>query len=203
MKTRQRLFCLDFENTLVPEFWPIVAKKTGIDELRITSQDLPNQVELMQRRVEILHQNDIRMPELMDIVWSEKPLDGAIEFIARLRHHSPRIIIVSDFAEQLAAPLVDRFDNITFFGHTFAVFPDGRISHYIFRQDNPKQKVVEAMRSLNFEVYAAGDSYNDIVMLETADKGYFINAPRKIQSEFPQFRNAKDFDQLYEWLTAE
>lgn len=202
MGSKQRIFCLDFESTLVPEFWPIAAEKLGIEELRITSKDLPNQTHLMNHRVEILQENDISMQQLIDIVGQEEPLNGAVEFIEKLRLHSPRIIIVSDFAEELAAPLVNQFNNITFFGHRFALDKNDDISHYIFRQDNPKYNVVKAMQSLNFEVYAAGDSYNDIIMLETADKGYFINAPDKIQEEFPQFKCAVDLDELYTWLTA-
>lgn len=201
--SKQRLFCLDFENTLVPEFWPIAAERLGVPGLSITSRDYPNQRDLMQKRIELLQEHKITMSQLKEIVIEEEPLKGARRFIEKLRHHSPRIIIVSDFEERLAAHLVDQFENITFFGHKFVTNPDDTISHYDFRQDDSKKRVVEAMHLLNFEVYAVGDSYNDIVMMQTADKGFFINAPDKIRKEHPEFTCAQNYSELYELLTAE
>ncbi len=97
--------------------------------------------------------------------------------------------------------MLSKFEGIPYFGHRFVTFPDGKFSHYDFRQDNPKQKVVSAMQLLEYEVYAVGDSYNDITMLEAADKGYFFRASDKIREEFPQIPHTESFDELYEWLT--
>lgn len=203
MANKQRLFCLDFESTLVPEFWPAAARVLGIDGLKITTQEYPSFPDLMNKRIKILNEHNVKLPDLIKIADGEQPLEGAREFIERLKAHSPRIMIISDFAEELAAPMINKFGGLTFFGHRFVTFPDGTFSHYDFRQDNPKQKVVSAMQLLEFDIYAAGDSYNDITMLESADKSFFFQSPEKIQNEFPQFQNTNSYDELFDWLTAE
>ena len=50
--------------------------------------------------------------------------------------------------------------------------------------------------SLNFGVLAAGDSYNDIDMLQTADKGIFFQAPNHIKKEFPDLLTADNHEEL-------
>jgi hypothetical protein len=49
---------------------------------------------------------------------------------------------------------------------------------------------------LNFGVLAAGDSYNDIDMLQTADKGIFFQAPDHIKEEFPDLLTADNHEEL-------
>jgi len=203
MGKRQRVICLDFESTLVPEFWPTVADKFGIEELRITTKEYPSFPDLMVKRIGILNENEIKLPELQAIADKEKPLEGAKDFVKKLKKAVSRVLIVSDFAEELASPMLPKFEGISYFGHRFVTFPDGKFSHYDFRQDNPKQKVVAAMQLLEYDVYAVGDSYNDITMLEAADKGIFFRASDKIREEFPQIPHTESFDELFEWLTGE
>jgi len=200
---KQRLFCLDFENTLVPEFWPALADTLGIEGLRITTQEYPDFPDLMDKRIAILREHSVKLADLVAVADTLQPLDGAPELITRLMEHSPRIIIVSDCAEQIAAPMVGKFGKLTYFGHKFEVADDGTITGFVFRQDNPKQKVVEAMQSMDFEVFAAGDSYNDITMLESADTAFFFQSPDKIQAEYPQFKNTNSYDELLKWLIEE
>lgn len=198
---KQRVFCLDFENTLVPEFWPALAAKLGIDELKVTTQEYPDFPDLMDRRIAILNEHGIKLPALLEVADALQPLEGAQEFITQLQKHSPRVIIVSDCAEQIAVPMVNKFDGLTYFGHKFETAADGTITGFTFREDNPKQKVVEAMQSMHFEVYAAGDSYNDLTMLQSADQAFFFQAPQKIQTENPQLKNTDSYDELLQWLT--
>lgn len=202
MTDRQVVFCLDFESTLVPEFWPLVAKHTGIDELSITTQDVPDFGGLMKRRIEILQRENITLSDLVKIAETIEPMDGAVEFINKLREASSRIFIVSDFADQLATPMLRQFGNLVFFGHKFGTNESGDILSYEFRQDNPKQKVVEAMQSLGYSVAAAGDSYNDITMLQAADKSYLFNAPPAVVEGFPQFPSITSYSELYNLLTS-
>jgi len=199
---KQRLFCLDFESTLVPEFWPVVAEKLGIDELKITTKEFPNFPELMANRIKTLNAHNIKLNELVSIANTVEPLEGAREFISKLQKHSPRILIVSDFGEQLATPMVNKFGGLTYFGHKFATDADDSITGFVFRQDDPKQKVVQAMQQLEFDVYATGDSYNDLTMLQSADHAFFFQAAEKIQAENPQLKNTNGYDELYQWLTA-
>lgn len=198
---KQRVICLDFESTLVPEFWPEVAKELGIDELKITTREFPDFAELMKRRITILNKHTIKLEALVKIAARAEPLPGALSFIHELQLHIPRILIVSDFAEQLAAPMLQKFGGLTYFGHSFEHKVDGTITGYTFRQPNPKQQVVEAMKLLNLTVYAAGDSHNDAPMLLNADKGVLFRGSDTMKSEYPQLETAETFDELFRLLT--
>ena len=51
-----------------------------------------------------------------------------------------------------------------------------------------------------YRCLAAGDSYNDLQMFEVAEKGFFINAPKKISNNYPEiesFDNYKDLKEVY------
>ena len=200
--TKQRIICLDFEGTLVEEVWQLVARETGINELKITTREVPDSKALMQKRIEILNQNNIKLEDLVTISRKAQPFEGAKEFLARLKETVPRIAISTDLAEEFAGSLLESLDWPAFFGHKFALNSDGSISHYVFRQDNHKQKLVEAMQSLNLEVYVAGDSYNDIPMIQAADKGFLFRSTPQIREEFPDIPHTESYNELYEWLTA-
>ena len=75
----------------------------------------------------------------------------------------------------------------TLFCHRLIVEND-RIAGYQLRQPNQKQKSVAALKSLNYHVISAGDSYNDTAMLGEANVGFLIHAPEKVKQEFSQFK---------------
>lgn len=202
MPIQQRVICLDFESTLVPEFWPEVANELGIEELRITTREFPDFAELMKRRIKILNNYGIKLDRLVSIADKARPLPGALEFIHKLLEFIPRIIIVSDFAKQLAAPMLQKFGGLTYFGHSFDVEMDGTLIGYNFRQENPKGKVIEAMKALNFEVYAAGDSHNDAPMLLNADKGILFRGTEAMKLGHPEQPTTETYDELFTLLTG-
>ena len=53
------ILCLDLEGVLIPEIWQAVAERTGVDELRKTTRDIPDYGELMQFRLEVLRRRDL------------------------------------------------------------------------------------------------------------------------------------------------
>ena len=69
--------CLDLEGVLVPEIWIAFAKETGIDELKLTTRDIPDYNELMQRRLEILHQHNLGLPQIQATIQNIYPMEGA------------------------------------------------------------------------------------------------------------------------------
>jgi phosphoserine/homoserine phosphotransferase len=73
---------------------------------------------------------------------------------------------------------------------------EGFIADYRLRQSEQKKMAVLALKSLNFRVIAAGDSYNDTGMLAAADVGFFIHPPPAIAEQFPQFAVHSDYDSL-------
>jgi phosphoserine/homoserine phosphotransferase len=61
---------------------------------------------------------------------------------------------------------------------------------------------VQAFKSLDLHVLAAGDSYNDLPMLEEADAGFFFRAPQNIRAEHPRFPHTDEYPVLQQLLDA-
>jgi len=198
---KQRIVCLDFEGTLSPELWPLIAEKTNVDELKLTTREHPSFPDLMTRRMATMNKHGIKLKDIEEIVKAAEPLDGAQDFLNRLRQREPKVVIASDLAEQLALPILGKLGNPLFFGHRFVTNDDGSFDHYQFRQDDPKRKLVDAYHSINMLVSAAGDSYNDIAMLQAADNSCLFRAPDKVREEFPQFPHTDNYDELFDQLT--
>ena len=55
------LSCLDLEGVLVPEIWIAFAERTGIDELRATTRDIPDYDVLMKQRLGLLDQHQLKI----------------------------------------------------------------------------------------------------------------------------------------------
>ncbi|MFP4347119.1 MAG: bifunctional phosphoserine phosphatase/homoserine phosphotransferase ThrH [Desulfococcaceae bacterium] len=189
------IVCSDLEGVFVPEIWINVAEKTGIEELRLTTRDIADYNELMQKRLSILDQHKIKLGDITRVIDEMEPLPGAVDFLNWLRERS-QVIIVSDTYVQFAGPLMRQLGWPTLFCHTLLVAPDGTISDYRLRQEDGKRKSVEAMQGLNFHVIAMGDSYNDISMLKAADEGILFRPPENVVAEFPQFPVAREYEDL-------
>ena len=140
----------------------------------------------MRYRIEILDRHGIKLSRIQEVIGTLKPLPGGKEFLDELRS-LVQVIILSDTFEQFAQPLMKQLNWPTLFCHRLIV-EDDRIAGYQLRQPNQKQKSVAALKSLNYHVIAAGDSYNDTAMLGEANVGFLIHAPVKVKSEFPQFK---------------
>jgi len=187
--------CLDLEGVLLPEIWIKFAEKTGVEELKLTTRDIPNYDELMNKRLSILKQNDFKLSDIKDVISTLEPLEGAIEFHQWLRSEF-QVIILSDTFYQFVSPLMKKLDFPTLFCHQLVIDNDDSISGYKLRQANGKQEAVKALQNLNFKVVAAGDSYNDIGMLKQADMGILFDPPKNVIDDYPQFpvsNNYEDF----------
>jgi len=179
---RQRIVTLDLEGVLVPEIWVAVAERTGIDELRRTTRDEPDYDILMQQRLSILNDHGLTMSMIQDVISTLSPLDGAKEFLDELRSEV-QVLILSDTFEQFAQPLMKQLGWPTIWCHQLITSAD-KITDYRLRIDDQKRRAVEALRSLEFTVVAAGDSYNDTTMLGAAHAGFLFRAPQRVQDEF-------------------
>ncbi len=187
--------CLDLEGVLVPEIWINVAERTGIPELRRTTRDEPDYDKLMRARIEILDRHGLTLRDIQSVIAAMGPLPGAREFIDWLRERS-QVIILSDTFYQFAAPLMRQLDHPCLFCHTLTLDRAQRITGYRLRIQDGKRRAVEALRSLNFRVAAAGDSYNDTSMLAAADAGILFRPPQNVIDEFPQFPVTHTYDEL-------
>lgn len=189
------LACLDLEGVLVPEIWIAFAEKTGIEELRATTRDIPDYNVLMRQRLAILDAHGLKIGDIQEVIATLAPLPGAIDFVNWLRERF-QVIILSDTFYEFSQPLMRQLGWPTLFCHRLVTDATGRVVDYRLRQEDPKRASVMALHSLNYRVIAAGDSYNDTSMLGEADVGILIHAPQNVIDEFPQFRAVQDLDEL-------
>lgn len=185
---------LDLEGVLSPEIWISIAGQTKINELRVTTRDMSDYDELMQYRLRILDKHGIRLSDIQGIIAGLPLLDGAREFLDELRTLC-QVVILSDTFNEFAKPIMKNLGYPTLFCHDLEV-KDDKIIGYKLRQKNQKQHAVEAFKSLNFSVFAAGDSYNDITMLKAANKACLFRAPDSVKKEFPQFKAVEEYEEL-------
>jgi phosphoserine/homoserine phosphotransferase len=195
------IVCSDLEGVFVPEIWVSVAERTGIDDLRLTTRDIADYDRLMQKRLGILAANALTIRDIQQAIAAMEPLDGAVAFLDWLRRRVP-VIIVSDTFEQFAGPLRAKLGWPDLFCNTLELDAAGRITGYRLRQSDGKRKVVKALQSLNYEIIATGDSYNDVTMLQAADCGILFQPPPNIKSEFAQLPVAETYDELKALIEA-
>jgi len=187
--------CLDLEGVLVPEIWIGFAEKTGIEELRATTRDIPDYDVLMKQRLAILDENGLGLPDIQEVISTMAPMPGAKEFIDWLKERF-QLIILSDTFYEFSQPLMRQLDFPTLFCHRLVADENGRIVDYKLRQKDPKRQSVKALHTLNFRVIASGDSYNDTTMLEEADAGILFRAPANVIEEFPQYPAVQSYEEL-------
>jgi phosphoserine/homoserine phosphotransferase len=187
--------CLDLEGVFVPEIWINVAERTGIDDLRLTTRDEPDYDKLMRYRLDILERHSLTLPDIQKVIATMAPLDGAVPFVEWLRQHF-QVIILSDTFDEFAAPLMAQLGNPCLFCNSLVVDTDGRVRDYRIRIADGKRKAVMALKLLNFDVIAAGDSYNDTTMLAEADQGILFRPPENVIRDFPQFPVTHTYDEL-------
>lgn len=189
------LACLDLEGVLVPEIWIAFAERTGIDELRATTRDIPDYDVLMKQRLGLLDQHNLKIGDIQEVIATLQPLPGAIDFIGWLRERF-QVIILSDTFYEFSQPLMRQLQWPTLLCHRLVTDAEGRVVDYKLRQKDPKRASVKALHSLNYRVIAAGDSYNDTTMLSEADVGFLIHAPQNVIEEFPQFKPVDSLEEL-------
>ena len=193
--------CLDLEGVLVPEIWINVAEATGIEALRVTTRDEPDYDKLMRNRLRILDAQGLRLADIQAVIRRMGPLDGAREFLTWLRGWR-QVIILSDTFYEFAAPLMEQLDHPCLFCNSLVIDADGRVRDYRLRIPDGKRQAVIALKGLNFEVIAAGDSYNDTTMLAAADAGILFRPSESVVRDFPQFPVTHSYDALRAAFTA-
>jgi phosphoserine/homoserine phosphotransferase len=190
-QSKQSIVTLDMEGVLTPEIWIAVAEKTGVPELRRTTRDEPDYDKLMRGRLEILDQRGLKLSDIQQVIGTLQPLPGAKEFLDQLRAEV-QVLILSDTFEQFAAPLMRQLGWPTLLCHRLVVESD-RITDYRLRIPEQKQRAVAALKLLNYNVIAGGDSFNDTAMLIEAHVGFLFRAPGNVKQQFPQFQAVEEY----------
>lgn len=189
------IVCLDLEGVLIPEIWIAFAQKTGIEALKRTTRDEPDYNVLMHYRLDILDKEGFKLADIEDVICSLEPLPGAQEFVDWVRSQT-RLVILSDTFRQFVGPLMAKLGHPTLFCHDLVVDESGRISDYSLRLADHKRKAVEAFKALNFTTFAAGDSYNDLSMIDVADERALYCPPERLTIERPELPVAQDHREL-------
>ena len=97
--------CLDLEGVLVPEIWIDFANRTGIEELKATTRDIPDYDVLMTQRLRLLKENGLKLQDIQAVIADMSPLEGAVDFIDWLRERF-QVVILSDTFYEFSAPLM-------------------------------------------------------------------------------------------------
>ena len=187
--------CLDMEGVLVPEIWIAFAEASGIPELKRTTRDEPDYNKLMEYRLGILRQHKLGLKEIQAVIATIDPLSGAKEFLDELRAET-QVIILSDTFEQFAQPLMRKLGWPTLFCNSLEVAPDGAITGFHMRCPQSKLTTVKALQSIGFTTIAAGDSFNDLGMIQASRAGFLFKSTDAIKAAHPELPAYERFDDL-------
>jgi phosphoserine/homoserine phosphotransferase len=190
-----QIVCLDLEGVLVPEIWIAFSERTGIPELRRTTRDEPDYDKLMRFRLDLLRKHRLGLPDIQKVIRDLGPMPGAKDFLDALRTRY-QVLILSDTFYEFAMPLMAQLGMPTLFCHRLETDAAGFLTGYRLRMPDQKRASVKALKSIAFQVIAAGDSYNDTAMLAAADAGVLFRPPQNVIDEFPQFPVVKDYPGL-------
>ena len=193
--------CLDMEGVLVPEIWIAFAQASGIPELKRTTRDEPDYDKLMTWRLGVLKEHGLGLKEIQEVISTIDPLPGAKEFLDKLRAQT-QVIILSDTFEQFAKPLMEKLDWPTIFCNTLEVAPSGEITGFQMRCEQSKLTTVKALQSMGYETIAAGDSYNDLGMIQASKAGFLFKSTDKIKADHPELPAYEEFDDLLAAIKA-
>ena len=187
--------CLDLEGVLVPEIWIAFAEASGIPELKRTTRDEPDYNKLMKWRLGILKEHGLGLKEIQKTIATIDPLPGAKEFLDELRACTQAVIISDTFTE-FAAPLMKKLGWPTIFCNSLEVAPDGEITGFKMRIENSKFSTIKALQSIGYETIAAGDSYNDLAMIQAGKAGFLFRSTDKIKADHPEIPAFETFEEL-------
>ena len=195
------IVCLDMEGVLVPEIWIAFANETGIPELKRTTRDEPDYDKLMKYRLGILKEHNLGINEIKETISKINVMDGAKEFLDELRSLT-QVIILSDTFEQFAAPLMKKLGLPTIFCNTLEIGKNGMITGYKMRCEKSKLTTVKALQSIGFDTIAAGDSFNDLGMIQASKAGFLFKSTESIKKDYPEIPAFEEYDKLLNAIKA-
>ncbi len=190
-----KVVCLDLEGVLIPEIWIEVSKRVGVDALKLTTRDISDYDELMRHRLDVLDAQGIGLPDIQSVIAEMQPLEGAVEFVGWIREHF-QLAILSDTFYEFAEPAMRQLGWPMLLCNRLLTDASGIVTGYRVRQIDPKRQVVAAFHAMNFQVLAAGDSYNDSGMLDEADAGFWFRPPDRVVQDLPQYPVTREYVDL-------
>ena len=196
-----KILVADVEGVFLPEIWINVAKKTGIEELKLTTRDISDYNVLMKKRLSLLKKNNLKIQDIKNVIATLEPLEGALDILNWIRENS-QIILLSDTFEEFAKPLMAKLNYPTLLCHNLTIDKNGNITDYNLMIENQKKEAVKALKAMNYHVIAFGDSYNDIGMIQEADQGFFFSPPESVIRDFPDIPVTRNYPELKTMITS-
>ncbi|NMA42117.1 MAG: bifunctional phosphoserine phosphatase/homoserine phosphotransferase ThrH [Oligosphaeraceae bacterium] len=197
-----KFLVMDLEGVLVPEVWIAFAEKTGIKELRLTTRDIADYDQLMRHRLRVLKENSLKLADIQEVIAGMEPLPGANEYLQWLRQKC-QFAILSDTFYEFAAPLMRKLHHPTLLCNSLVCDDQDNIIDYKMRQLDGKRHAVLALKQLNYEVMAMGDSFNDIAMLREAELGILFRPSELVIKQYPEFQVCTEYQQVMEIIEKE
>ena len=195
------IVCLDMEGVITPEIWIEFSRVSGIPELRRTTRDEPDYGKLMRFRMDILREHGLGLREIQDVIAQIDPLPGAKEFLDELRA-TAQTVILSDTFEEFAKPLLRKLGWPTIFCNELVIDEEGYIADIRMRCDHSKLTTVRGLQAIGYDTIAAGDSYNDLEMIEASKAGFLFRSTEQIKKDYPQYPAFEEFDEFLEAIKA-
>ena len=196
------IVCLDLEGVLVPEIWIAFSEASGIPELRRTTRDEPDYNKLMNFRLKILKEHGLGLREIQDTIGKIDPMPGAREFLDDLRAET-QVLILSDTFTQFATPLMRKLNWPTLFCNELEVAENGEVTGFRMRCEKSKLTTVKALQSVGFDTIAAGDSFNDLGMIQASKAGFLFRSTEQIRKEHPELPAFEEYGDLLEAIRKE
>ena len=195
------IVCFDMEGTLTPEIWEQVAADSGISELNKTTRDIPSYSDLMDYRIDLMKEHNLKLADIIKATEKLDLLDGALDFLNQVRQDF-QVVILSDTFHEIAYPLMEKLGYPLLLCHTLDVDTEDNILGYKLRDLQAKKQAILGFQSMGYRCLAAGDSFNDLQMFEVADQGFFINAPEAISSSMPEIPSFNAYSNLLSALRS-
>ncbi len=195
------IVCLDLEGVLVPEIWIAFSEVSGIAELRRTTRDEPDYDKLMRWRMELLRERGLGLRQIQDVIEQIDPLPGAKDFLDELRALT-QVVIVSDTFEEFAKPLMRKLGWPSIFCNSLQIDANGMLTGVKMRCAQSKLTTVRALQTMGFETIAAGDSYNDLDMIQASKAGFLFRSTPRIKQDYPELPACETYDELLSGIRA-
>ena len=194
---KMNIVCLDMEGVLVPEIWIAFAEETGIPEFKKTTRDESDYDKLMEYRINLLKEHGLGLKEIQETIAKIDPLPGAKEFLDKLRQQT-QVIILSDTFEQFAKPLMEKLGWPMIMCNTLEISDEGMVTKHIMRIEKSKLSTVKALQSIGYDTIAAGDSFNDLGMIQASKAGFLFRSTEQIKKDYPQYPAFEEYDEFYD-----
>jgi len=193
------VFALDLEGVLAPEIWPILGERFDLPELALTTRDLGDFTELMNRRVAATRARGITLSELKAVAHAVEPYLGARDFLGRLRALG-QVMVISDTFHEFSEPLMRKLGGHVLFANRFELEPDGLLKGFKLRIRGQKERIVSGFHAAGYRVAAMGDSLNDLSLLKSCDYPVLFRPVEALRVQFPSATIAHNLDDALRYL---